>query len=607
MSIPSATGFVGVSEDKQPVQTPKIEQPVANYRWLMGFILRYKYQAIAATAFSMLAGIALAIEPYLVGVVIDHVRTGAPLAQIATDGLLILGLAFISLGAFYGMRYYSGIIAFRTNYDIRATLFDNLLELEQDFYQHYPTGDIISRMYSDILMIWRLMVMGFSRSGSSIFILVMTFILMATVHLPLAMLVFVVLTVSTSFQIRAGAVLAPMFEKVQDQAGVVSAFVQDAVSGIQTIKTTGNEAGISRKFLEENLGYRSIWLFFKRRNEPIGLLPNAISETTAAIVVLAGGLLTINGGMTLGNFAQFFLYLGVMTNALLNLGVIYQRIQQTAGALARLTPLLRHPTIKSPPHPKALAHVRGEIEFHKVGVKLDDTWILRDISLKIPAGAVVGLVGPTGCGKSLLVSLISRVIDPSEGYITLDGVDLRHLDLAALRRASAYVPQSTFLFSQTLEENVRMGDESIPSDRLDEAIHISRMSNDLPQLPNGLETLVGERGVMLSGGQKQRVAIARAIVRDPEILILDDALSSVDTHTAADILGELREVFKSRTSIIIAHRIATVKDADFIVVMDEGRVIAQGTHEALIAQNNMYARMVERELQQEQKEATKSS
>lgn len=607
MSIPSATGFVGVSEDKQPIQTPKTEQPVANYRWLMGFILRYKRQAIAATAFSMLAGIALAIEPYLVGVVIDHVRTGAPLAQIAIDGLLILGLAFISLGAFYGMRYYSGIIAFRTNYDIRATLFDNLLELEQDFYQHYPTGDIISRMYSDILMIWRLMVMGFSRSGSSIFILAMTFILMATVHFPLALLVFVVLTVSTSFQIRAGSVLAPMFEKVQDQAGVVSAFVQDSVSGIQTIKTTGNEAGISGKFLEENMGYRSIWLFFKRRNEPIGLLPNAISETTAAIVVLAGGLLTINGSMTLGNFAQFFLYLGVMTNALLNLGVIYQRIQQTGGALARLTPLLRHPTIKSPPHPKALAHVRGEIEFHKVGVKLDDTWILRDISLKIPAGAVMGLVGPTGCGKSLLVSLISRVIDPSEGYITLDGVDLRHLDLEALRRSSAYVPQSTFLFSQTLEENVRMGDEAIPSDRLDKAIHISRMSNDLPQLPNGLETLVGERGVMLSGGQKQRVAIARAIVREPEILVLDDALSSVDTHTAADILGELREVLKSRTSIIIAHRIATVKDADFIVVMDEGRVIAQGSHTELIAQNGMYARMVERELQQDQKEATKLS
>lgn len=601
MAVPSATGFVGVSDEK-PSETPKQEHPVANYRWLMGFIMRYKYQAIAATLFSMLAGITLAIEPYLVGIIVDHIRNGAPLSQIASEALLIVGLAFISLMAFYGMRYYSGIIAFRTNYDIRGTLFNNLLTLEQDFYQHYPTGDIISRMYSDVLMIWRLMVMGFSRTGSSFFILGMTFILMATVHLPLSILVFVVLTVSTSFQIRAGVALAPMFEKVQDQGGAVSAFVQDSVSGIQTIKTTGNEAGIGGKFLHENMTYRAKWLFFKRRNEPVGLLPNAISETTAAIVVLAGGILTINKEMTLGNFTQFFLYLGVMTNALLNLGVIYQRIQQTSGALARLTPLLRHPSIKSPANPKALAHVRGEIEFHHVGVQLGGTWILRNISLKIPAGAVMGLVGPTGCGKSMLVSLISRVIDPTEGYITLDGVDIRHLDLDALRRSSAYVPQSTFLFSQTLEENVRMGDENIPSDNLNQAITISRMSNDLPQLPNGLETLVGERGVMLSGGQKQRVAIARAIVRDPEILILDDALSSVDTHTAADILGELRIVLKSRTSIIIAHRIATVKDADFIVVMDDGKLIEQGTHHDLLAQNGMYARMVDRELKQDEKE-----
>jgi ATP-binding cassette subfamily B protein len=212
---------------------------------------------------------------------------------------------------------------------------------------------------------------------------------------------------------------------------------------------------------------------------------------------------------------------------------------------------------------------------------------------------VVGLVGPTGCGKTLLVNLISRVSDPDEGSVYLDGVDLRHLHLDDVRRAVAYVPQSTFLFSQPLHENVRMGKPDLSEEELQRAIHIARVSNDLPQLPHGLETLVGEKGVMLSGGQKQRVAIARAIAHDPAILVLDDALSSVDTRTAAEILGDLRQVLRTRTSIIIAHRVATVKDADLIVVMEGGRIVEQGSHAHLIARQGIYARMVERELDEE--------
>lgn len=573
-----------------------VPPPQANTRWLWQYLRKRGKPGVLALFSGVIAGITAAASPYLIGTIVDQIRHQVDLQQIANAIVLLIGLTLISIVAFFGQRYFSGAVSYSVNYDIRHDLFDNLLTLDQGFYQRFSTGDLISRMYTDVDMIWRLLLIGFTRGGSALLTIVTAFILLSRINLPLTLVVFIVLGISTSVQMRVGMFLAPIFEQVQAQAGALSALVQDAASGIQTIKTFGRESGVAQQYRAENIEYRRRWLRFERYNEPVGMLPNAISDTTSALVVIIGGILTIQGVLTVGNFVQFLLYLATISVSLLQLGTIYQRFQQTRGAFTRLTPLLQAAAIHDPPQAHPLPAVRGDIRFEHVSVQIEGKWLLRDISLAIPAGKVVAFVGPTGSGKTLLVSLLARVIDPNEGRILLDGHDLRTLQLTDIRHALAYVPQSTFLFSQPLHTNVRMGQTNISDEDLERAIHISRLSNDLAQLPEGLETLVGERGVMLSGGQKQRVAIARAIVRNPSILILDDALSSVDTQTAADILADLRQVLRTRTSLIIAHRIATVKDADQIIVIDHGQIAEQGTHADLLAANGLYAQMVEREL-----------
>jgi ATP-binding cassette, subfamily B, multidrug efflux pump len=591
--------------DSSPAESPPAlmasgTEPQADLRWLLRFIDRHRGAALGSLGSGMIAGVTGAATPYLIGVIIDHVSAGIDLNQILADVLWLIGLALLTVIAFFGQRYWSGVVSYNVNYDIRETLFDNLLTLEQGFYQSYATGDLISRMHMDVQMIWRLLLLGFSRGGSAIMTTIIAFILLATIDVRLALLVFVVLAISTAVQMVVGLRLAPVFEKVQEQEGALAALAQDVFSGIQTIKTFGKHSGVSAAYHAQNLEYRRRWLFFKRRNEPIGMLPNAISQGTAGLVVLVGGLLTVQGQMTIGNFVQFLSFLRLISTVLLEIGTIYQRLQQTRGALTRLTPLLQSAQITNQPSARPLPTARGHVRFEQINLEIDGTCLLNNVTLDVPAGTVVGLVGATGSGKTMLVNLLARVTDPTAGRVLVDGIDVREYDLQQLRDAIAYVPQSTFLFSKPLSENVRMGRADLADDELERILHISRMDNDLPQLPYGLETLVGEKGVMLSGGQKQRVAIARAIIRDPAILVLDDALSSVDTQTAADILTDLRTVVQTRTSFIIAHRMATVKDADLIVVLENGRIVEQGSHDELLGRDAIYARMVERELQEAQ-------
>jgi ATP-binding cassette subfamily B multidrug efflux pump len=449
-------------------------------------------------------------------------------------------------------------------------------------------------------------------------------IMMLLTDLTLALLVLLLLPVASVMFIVIGRRMRRIFRGVQDQFGQISTRAQENFSGIRTIKAYAQEQAEIGVFRDENEKYRGLNVRYVLLS---GLLWPTIAlalGSLGALVLLVGGQKVAAGEMTIGDLVLFNAYLAQLGWPVIALGWTVDLYQQAAASIVRISEVLhRRPAIASAADAPEQISVLGAVEFRDVGIRFQyesshapaaladrqaepaaahrppgDGWMLRHISFSIPAGSSLAIVGATGAGKTTLVNLLARVRDPDEGQVLVDGRDVRSLPLGDLRRAIGYVPQDTFLFSVPLRENVTFGRPAASAEEIERALTISRLSNDLTQFPQGMDTMIGERGVTLSGGQKQRTAIARAVLRDPTILVLDDALSSVDTHTAAEILSGLRSVRQGRTSIIIAQRIATVKDADQTIVLHDGKVVERGTHRDLIAQGGRYAAMYRRELLQ---------
>ncbi|GAB4428755.1 MAG: ABC transporter ATP-binding protein [Chloroflexi bacterium OHK40] len=567
-------------------------------RFLLPYMRPYRGALLLGTLYAVIGAAASAYSPALLGQAVDALLAGVTSRQLLLYALGIVALATTVAVFRYLLRMLTGEIAAGVSYRMSQDLFETLLTFDQATLRAFGTGDLLSRATSDFIYIWRFYSAGFQMSMHAILLLAIGCALMAATSPALALIVLLLLALSVALQFGLGNGVERSFDRVQQEMARIAAFTQEHVSAARMMAAYGQERAAVGAFRIVNENYARRSLSFAVQSAVVSGLPGLVVRLAAAIVLGLGGAYVIGGQITPGEYVQFIVYLSVLNGAAQSLAGAFERLQQGSAAAGRIGAVLRRrPAVADAPDAVSIP-VRGHLRFEQIGVCNEGRWALRDLTLDVPAGSTLGIVGATGSGKSTLLALVARVRDPDEGRVLLDGYDLRAIRLEALRRAIGFVPQETLLFSMSLRDNIALGQPDLPDERIDAAVRAARLSNDLPQLPQGLGTIVGERGATLSGGQRQRAALARALARDPQILLLDDALSSVDAGTAAEILGNLATDTVPRTRLVVSQRLASVRDADQIIVLEQGRVVEQGTHQELLQLGGRYAAMYRRELMQ---------
>jgi ATP-binding cassette, subfamily B, multidrug efflux pump len=578
----------------------------ASIRRLLPYLFRYRRQFAAGLAsVAVTTGVSLA-GPWVLRHAVDDLYNGVSRRKLIVYSAALIAVALTSATFRFLMRRIIVGVSRQIEYDLRNDFFARLQLFPASYFQARRTGDLMSRATNDLNAVRMTVGPAVMYAANTLILFVAAIALMASIDLRLTLVALVPLPFVSLAVRYFGSAIHTRFERIQAQLSDLSAVTQEALSGVRVVRAYRQEAAemerfgrANREYLERNRRLvRLQGLFFPSLSLLLGL--------GALLVLWLGSREVIAGRLTVGGFVAFNAYLVMLSWPMIAFGWVTNMVQRGLASWTRLLEVLDAVPGIADPEPGrmvALPDAAGAIEFRDLSFAYGGQRVLDGVSARIAAGQTVALVGPTGSGKSTLISLLPRLFDPPPGTVFIDGVDVRDLSLAALRRIIGFVPQEAFLFSESVADNIAFGvggATAANADRVRWAAGVARLDKDVSGFPNGFETMVGERGITLSGGQKQRAAIARALMTDPRILVLDDALSAVDTYTEEEILGRLRGVMRERTSIIVSHRVSTVRHADLILVLEHGRVIERGTHGELVGRAGFYAELYRKQLLEEE-------
>jgi ATP-binding cassette subfamily B protein len=576
-----------------------------NIRKFARYFRPYKFNLVVGISCILATMVFSLLTPFLVGLAIDDLLREVTWEKVVYYPLVILGVNLIGDFFLFWQRRLLINMSRYIEYDMRHDFYASLVPQSLDFFQSNRVGDLMARATNDLAAVRQMAGPMILYTLQAVFGVTVALPMLLRISPRLTLLLFITMPLVSITVKYFGGQIHVRFEKIQDFFSQISARAQENITGVRVVRAYAQEESEIEKFQELNREYA-------RRN--LGLVKFAAAMRpllqffigVGFVLIFAVGIpMAARGEISAGDFTAFNLYLQRMIWYLIALGYVVNLYQRGTASLKRINELYEiEPSIADAPDSSEQKPIQGEIEFRDLTFSYNRTPVLRNVDLRIEAGQTIAFVGRTGSGKSTLMSLIPRLLEAPDNAVLVDGVSVKKYPLVQLRRSIGFVPQETFLFSDTLAQNIAFGVESASQEEIERAAEIAGLADDIKNFPNGYEQLVGERGITLSGGQKQRTAIARAVLRNPRILILDDALSAVDTLTEERVLHNLREIRQNRTTLIVSHRISTVRDADLICVLENGSIIEQGTHEELLQIGGEYADLYQLQLLEEELAAT---